>query len=69
MKKIEGYQCELCNELHNDEESALNCERFHIKVKNVKANYKSYDNYSSELIVTFENDAVLRYKILTNWVE
>lgn len=43
MRKIEGYQCDNCGEIHSSEEKALACEKSHQdRLKSAKIDFMKF---------------------------
>lgn len=62
MKKLELYQCEICNTQFNDPGKAKECEKSHVKIVGViPKKYRAREEYPDRVIVSFENGEQLSY--------
>lgn len=63
MKKLELYQCEICNTQFNDPVKARECEASHVKIAGViSKKYRAREEYPNRIIVSFENGEELSYE-------
>ena len=66
MKELQLYQCEICNTQYASERAAIDCEKSHRKIVNVKASkYRSQKSnprgYPDKITVEFDNGRKVIY--------
>lgn len=68
MKPIIKYQCELCKTMYNCYEEAIECEKKHIKPKDIVSALfinpsMRYGGYPSDVVIRFTNGEKYTYQI------
>lgn len=63
MKKIELYECEICNTKYNEKIKATNCEKSHQSKMQIKDfRFLQNDKYPVKLLIEFENGHKIWYR-------
>ena len=67
MKKLELYQCEVCNTQYSDKKKAMDCEKSHKMPtscvgKKYRAVSSNPDGYPDKVMVTFNDGSTAEYE-------
>lgn len=64
MKKIDGYQCEICRNIYSTENMAKLCEGSHKKISKIyDPCWNELASYPVEIKIEFDDKNIVTYKI------
>lgn len=67
MKKLELYQCEVCNTQYNDKNKAMECEKSHklpaiVEGSKYRAVKSNPNGYPDRVKITFTDGSIVEYE-------
>lgn len=70
MERVTYYRCGICRKVYDSESEAMDCEKYHICIKQIKScNYLSlaqdmgtYGSYPKIISVEMEDGKIVQYK-------